>query len=63
MQGKSTGYAGDKSIKESREVTIQVHEVELRQEDKEVVTSDVPIICIWVPRKMEANWVAQSSPS
>lgn len=61
-QGRSTGYDGDGTIRMDRsEVTIQVHKFELRQEDKEVVASDVPIICIWVPKKMHTNWAAQPS--
>ena len=51
-------YPGDRSICKLEEVTFQVHFVDLIQNDT-CVAENVPIIAVWIPRRMELSWVTQ----
>lgn len=52
-------YPGDREIHEPEDVTVQAHSVDLMQ-DKIVVAERVPVIAIWLPRRMGLPWVTQS---
>lgn len=55
-------YAGDRAMRELDQVTVQVHSINVKQ-DGQVVANDVPVIAIWVPRRMGQAWVvAQDQP-
>lgn len=52
-------YPGDRKMHESENVTIQVHFVDLTQNEV-VVAEAVPVIAVWVPRRMGLSWVTQN---
>ena len=54
-------YPGDLALHEPEDVTVQVHFVELSQ-DREIVARDVPVVALWIPRRMELPWLAQEQP-
>ena len=51
-------YPGDLAIHEPEDVTVQVHFIELLQND-EIVAENVPVVALWIPRRMELTWLAQ----
>ena len=54
-------YPGDRQIREEDRVTVQIHVVDLTQ-DEQVVAEDVPVVAVWIPRRMGASWVIQTQP-
>lgn len=54
-------YPGDREIHEPEDLTIQVHFVDLTQNNS-TVAQNVPVIAIWIPRRMEISWVTQDQP-
>ena len=54
-------YPGDLAIHEPEDVTVQIHFVELSQ-DRETVARNVPVVALWIPRRMELPWLAQEQP-
>ena len=55
---RGTVYPGDRYIRKSEEVTIQVHFIDLVQDDTRVA-ENVPVIAIWIPQRMKLPWVIQ----
>ena len=51
-------YPGDRNIRQNENITIQIHTIDLIRED-EVVATQVPVVAVWVPRRMERAWIAQ----
>lgn len=51
-------YPGDAAFRDDDTVTIQVHTLQLRRGDA-VVVENVPVIAIWIPRRLEVDWVSQ----
>ena len=51
-------YPGDREIRESEDVTVQLHFVDLLQ-NKNVVAEGVPIVAIWIPRRLDLSWIVQ----
>jgi hypothetical protein len=56
--GGAYSYPGDRAFHDENRVTIQVHHLSLRQ-GANVVAERVPVIAVWIPRRMALNWVAQ----
>lgn len=54
-------YPGDAAFKDDDTVTIQIHRIDLRR-DGGVVAEQVPVIAIWVPRRLGIDWIAQHQP-
>lgn len=54
-------YPGDSAFRDDDTVTIQFHTLQLRRSDA-VVVENVPVIAIWIPRRMELAWVSQHQP-
>lgn len=55
---RGTIYPGDSHMRDDDLVTIQVHFVDLKQEDV-IVEHCVPIITIWIPKRMGVSWITQ----
>ncbi len=55
-------YPGDRSIRVDGTVTIQIHQLDLIQENN-VIKEDVPVIAVWVPARMAAAWINQDQPA
>jgi hypothetical protein len=57
-------YPGDREIHEADAVTIQIYDLALTQgPDDTVVARDVPVVAVWVPRRMAIPWVVQDQPA
>jgi hypothetical protein len=54
-------YPGDAAFHDEDRVTIQLHSLNLGQRDA-TVAENVPVIAIWLPRRMAIDWVAQHQP-
>jgi hypothetical protein len=54
-------YPGDREIRESEDVTVQVHFVDITQ-NSELVAENVPVIAVWIPGRMELAWLTQEQP-
>jgi hypothetical protein len=58
-------YPGDNNIIAQHRLTIQIHHLdEVRRyasENRryEIIATDVPVIAVWVPREMSADWLSQ----
>jgi hypothetical protein len=60
-------YPGDRLIRTDDTVTIQVHMLDLTQENQatgkeEVVAEAVPVIAVWVPARLAIPWIDQDQP-
>jgi hypothetical protein len=55
-------YPGDRAIRQEGTVTIQIHRLDLTQENQ-VVAEDIPVIAVWVPERLALTWVVQNQPT
>lgn len=51
-------YPGDRQIRASEGLTIQIHNLTVRQ-DGNLVADNVPAIAVWVPNSMSQPWLVQ----
>jgi hypothetical protein len=51
-------YPGDRAIRDSDNVTIQIHTLDLTRDDQ-VVAENVPVLAVWVPARLARAWIAQ----
>lgn len=59
-------YPGDRAIHDRDRVTIQIHTLDLTKShggQKEIVMENVPVIAVWVPRRLARSWVVQDQPA
>jgi hypothetical protein len=54
-------YPGDRAIRDDNTVTVQIHRLDLTQENN-VVARDVPVIAVWVPAQLARGWIVQAQP-
>ncbi|MBX7259348.1 MAG: Z1 domain-containing protein [Candidatus Hydrogenedentes bacterium] len=52
-------YPGDRTIRSESALTIQIHHLDEVRQDGEVIALDVPVVAIWIPRDMTADWLLQ----
>lgn len=58
--GGGYSYPGDLAFKDGDRVTVQAHFFDLTEgEMGNVVRTAVPILTVWVPRRLEADWLTQ----
>ena len=57
--GTEEGYPGDRQMKASRGVTVQIHEITVIHLDGKTVPN-VPTVAIWLPRNMSADMLIQN---
>ncbi len=57
--GTGVKYPGDRQIKASKGVTIQIHEITIIQSD-DITIPDVSTIAIWLPENMSADLLIQN---
>ncbi|BDA71706.1 hypothetical protein CAL7716_058720 [Calothrix sp. PCC 7716] len=51
-------YPGDRQIMIKDRLTIQIHKLNVESEEK--IIENIPVISIWVPRKMGNDWISQN---
>ena len=54
-------YPGDRAIRDEKHVSVQIHTLELTQEDVQVC-NDVPVLAVWVPARLGVSWIEQTQP-
>ena len=59
ISGGGYSYPGDRAFHDRDRVTIQVHHLNLRQ-GANIVAERVPVIALWIPRRMALSWIAQN---
>lgn len=53
-------YPGDRQLRSSVELTIQLHSLDLYRENyKVLVDKDVPALAVWIPKEMSVDWIVQ----
>ena len=57
--GQRYSYPGDLEFRVQDQVTVQVHHIDLIDEDDNVVARDVPVLAVWVPDRMGQNLLVQ----
>lgn len=56
-------YPGDQAIRESDQVSVQIHTLTLtREKGKIVVCDNVPVLAVWVPSRLAVDWIDQDQP-
>ena len=58
---RGTVYPGDRWIRDEDRVTVQIHLVDLTQ-DEEVVAERVPVVAVWIPKRLGGSWIIQPQP-
>ena len=58
LEYRGTTYPGDQEIHEAKDVTVQVHFVNLQRKGK-VFAKKVPVLAVWLPKRMELPWIMQ----
>lgn len=53
-------YPGDRAIRDSDRVTVQIHSLELTHDDA-VVARNVAVLAVWVPRRLAEGWLSQEA--
>lgn len=54
-------YPGDRQIgKNDTHVAVQIHTLDLLDEQSSKFMENVPAIAVWVPKRLEAHWVVQN---
>lgn len=54
-------YPGDAAFRDDDTVTIQLHRLNIRRNDH-TVAEGVPVMAIWIPRRLELDWISQHQP-
>lgn len=53
-------YPGDEGVRAAEGLTIQIHTLEVRQENRgPIIASRVPTVAVWVPSSMSRDWLVQ----
>ena len=54
-------YPGDRALHDDNAVSIQIHMLDLTQQDN-IVKESVPVIAVWVPERLGTPWIYQDQP-
>lgn len=54
-----TVYPGDRKIKASKGVTVQIHILEVTRENGEKLSS-IPTLAVWLPKNFSTDWLVQN---
>ena len=54
-------YPGDREIRASSGLTVQIHTLSVREEQGPEIAGDVPAVAVWVPAAMARDWVVQDT--
>lgn len=61
--GQPLVYPGDRQIRATEGVTIQLHRLRIKNEANEVIAVDVPTVAVWIPSELSQDVVVQKSGS
>lgn len=55
---QGTIYPGDREIKDSNIITVQIHTLDLTRNGQNVEAA-VPVVAVWIPDRLARAWIAQ----
>lgn len=58
---RGTLYPGDRAIKDPDTISVQIHMLDLTQENQTIM-ENVPVVAVWVPARLECGWLIQEQP-
>jgi len=58
---RGTVYPGDRRIRDSERVTVQIHRLVLTQDGCDIA-EDVRVVAVWVPQHLALPWLSQAQP-
>ena len=61
-KGRGYTYPGDMAYCAANRISIQVHRYDL-EHDGNVLAQQVPVIAVWVPRRLSLDWLIQDQPN
>lgn len=53
-------YPGDRQIRVARGLTVQVHNIAVLNDNRNVIAENVPVVALWVPREYAKAWAVQN---
>lgn len=54
-------YPGDRKVRETGQVTIQIHMLDLEdKQSKEKIADDVPVVAVYLPQSLVSSWLVQN---
>ena len=56
-------YPGDRACRDETNVTVQIHTLDLFDDEKNQVIGNVPIIAVWIPSRIGSGWLVQDQPN
>lgn len=59
--GQIYSYPGDAEFRDRDRVSVQIHRYNLTH-NGQTIAHDIPVIAIWVPRRMSLDWLVQQQP-
>ncbi len=59
--GQTYSYPGDVAFRDDDRVAVQIHHYDLKHDDQ-VIAHNMPVIAVWVPRRMSLDWLVQNQP-
>ena len=59
---RGTIYPGDQAIRVGDRLTIQIHFLDLRDEDGTIVSPDTYVISVYLPQRLADTYVVQQEP-
>lgn len=62
LDGQRYTYPGDADFHSDDHVSVQIHYFRLRDGDHNIVANDIPVIAVWVPARMNQQWIVQNQP-
>lgn len=60
--GQTYSYPGDMAFRDDDRVSVQIHHYDLKQADQ-IIAHNMPVIAVWVPRRMSLDWLVQHQPA
>ena len=55
-------YPGDRDFRDEDRVSVQLHCFNLRNDRDQLVARNMPVIAVWVPKRMRLDWLVQNQP-
>ena len=59
--GQTYSYPGDMAFRDDDRVAVQIHHYNLKR-DEQIIAHNMPVIAVWVPRRMSLDWLVQHQP-
>lgn len=52
LENRGKIYPGDRNINDKECITVQIHNIDLFESDEELVEKNVPILAVWIPKRI-----------